>query len=271
MTGFDVTRIPEGRSLSFLEQKFLPLYFHHRYQLQAAVKSIGGQYYTYAVRKGTAPSPAPTSVVAPEAQRAALAAVLETLSPDVLVVPDRVLALLQPRTGAFGGFNTEMFPRRTGLTFDPAAAAAIAADMTISALLNHERAARLLEFQSRDPKQLGLAEVIRDTASALRPGAQTGPAAAHALRAAQSVFVMRLMDLGVNEAASADVRAVAQSMVADLPALLVRAGATPQGQTWRAHLAAIDRDVKRYAQRPYSPYTPQKPLAPPPGDPIGQP
>ena len=271
MTGFDVTRIPEGRSLSFLEQKFLPLYFHHRYQLQAAVKSIGGQYYTYAVRKGTAPSPAPTSVVAPEAQRAALAAVLETLSPDVLVVPDRVLALLQPRTGAFGGFNTEMFPRRTGLTFDPAAAAAIAADMTISALLNHERAARLLEFQSRDPKQLGLAEVIRDTASALRPGAQTGPAAAHALRAAQSVFVMRLMDLGVDEAASADVRAVAQSMVADLPALLVRTGATPQGQTWRAHLAAIDRDVKRYAQRPYSPYTPQKPLAPPPGDPIGQP
>ena len=119
LSTFDVTRIPEGRSLSFLEQKFLPLYFHHRYQVQATVKSVGGQFYTYAVRKGNAPVPAAPAIVAPDVQRAALAAVLDTLSPDVLAVPERMLALLQPQSEVFGGFNTEMFPRRTGLTFDP--------------------------------------------------------------------------------------------------------------------------------------------------------
>ena len=123
LSTFDVTRIPEGQSLSFLEQKFLPIYFHHRYQVQATVKSVGGQFYTYAVRKGNAPAPAAPAIVAPDVQRAALAAVLDTLSPDVLAVPERVLALLQPQSEAFGGFNTEMFPRRTGLTFDPVSAA----------------------------------------------------------------------------------------------------------------------------------------------------
>ena len=41
MSTFDVTRIPEGRSLSFLEQQFLPLYFHHRYQV-AGHGEVGG-------------------------------------------------------------------------------------------------------------------------------------------------------------------------------------------------------------------------------------
>ncbi len=112
------------------------------YQVQATAKSVGGQYYTYAVRKGNAPSPAVTTIVAPDVQRAALNALLETLSPDVLVVPERILALLQPQTEVFGGYNTEMFPRRTGLTLNPVSAASIAADVTIAALLNHERAAR---------------------------------------------------------------------------------------------------------------------------------
>ena len=78
------------------------------------MKSVGGQFYTYAVRKGNAPAPAAPAIVAPDVQRAALAAVLDTLSPAVLTVPERVLALLQPQSEAFGGFNTEMFPRRTG-------------------------------------------------------------------------------------------------------------------------------------------------------------
>ena len=111
--------------------------------MQATVKSVGGQFYTYAVRKGNAPVPATPAIVAPDVQRAALAAVLDTLSPESLAVPERVLALLQPRSEAFGGFNTEMFPRRTGLTFDPVSAATIASDMAISPLLHHERAARL--------------------------------------------------------------------------------------------------------------------------------
>jgi len=266
MRGFDVTHIPEGRSLSFLEQQFLPLYFHHRYQVQATVKSVGGQYYSYAVRKGGAPVPESTRIVPPDVQRAALDALLTTLTPDVLVVPDRILALLQPRTDAFGGFNTELFPRRTGLTFDPASAASIAADMTIAGLLNPERAARIVEFHARDAKQLQLRDVINAIGRAVRGDMSRESTTALAQRAAQSVFVMRLMDLGVNENASSDVRSIAQRAVAGLPMMLFPEGqATPE---WVAHKVAVQRDVERYAQRPYSPYTPQKPLATPAGDPI---
>jgi hypothetical protein len=270
MSTFDVTRIPEGRSLSFLEQQFLPLFFHHRYQVQATVKSVGGQFYTYAVRKGSAPAPAATRIVAPEVQRAALDALLETLSPAVLVVPERILALLQPQTEAFGGFNTEMFPRRTGLTFDPVSAATIAADMTISGLLNPDRAARLVEFHARDAKNPGLETVITAIAQRLRAGASTESPAALVQRAAQSVFAMRLMELGANESAAADVRALAQSFVAQLPMILLVPGQAGVGTpAWTAHYEAMKRDVERYAQRPFSPYTPQKPLATPAGDPIG--
>ena len=272
MRTFDLTRIPEGASVSFLEQQFLPLYFHHRYQVQATVKSVGGQFYTYAVRKGTSASPAATTIVAPEVQRAALDAVLATVSPDVLVIPERILALLQPQTEVFGSVNTEMFPRRTGLTFDPVAAATIAADLPISLLLNHERAARLVEFHARDPKQPGLGEVMTAIARKLRASTSVENAAALVQRAAQSVFAMRLMELGANEAAAADVRAMAQSAVARLPELLADpAGTASITPEWTAHRVALLRDVERYAQRPYSPYTPQKPLPVPAGDPIGQP
>lgn len=270
MRSFDVTRIPEGASLGFLEQQFLPLYFHHRYQLQAAVKSVGGASYTYAVRKGTTPAPAALTVVAPETQRAALAAVLDTLSPETLQVPERILTLLQPKTEAFGGFNTEMFPRTTGLTFDPVAAATIAADMAISGLLHPERAARLVEFHARDSRNPGFPEVVQAIRTKLRAQTWREDASSLALRAAHTVFAMRLMELGANESASADVRAIAQQQVRQLVTLVPAANVLGQASAeWAAHGASLRALVKRYDERPFSPYTPQKPLPIPAGDPIG--
>src|SRR5690606_23610897 len=38
MDRFGLGNIPDAASLSFLEQMFLPLYLHHRYQVQATVK-----------------------------------------------------------------------------------------------------------------------------------------------------------------------------------------------------------------------------------------
>ncbi len=80
MGQFGLANVPAGTPLSLLEAKFLPLYLHHRYQLQAAVKSVGGLYYTYAVKTAMgAPSPAEVQQVVPAArQRDALAAVLDT-------------------------------------------------------------------------------------------------------------------------------------------------------------------------------------------------
>jgi hypothetical protein len=115
MRQFGLGNVPAGTPLSLLEAKFLPLYLHHRYQLQAAVKSVGGLYYTYAVKTaGGGPSPAEVQRVVPAArQRDALAAVLDTVRPEELAVPPRILQLIPPRAFNYEGGTQELFPKRT--------------------------------------------------------------------------------------------------------------------------------------------------------------
>ncbi len=70
---FGLDRLPDGAPLSDLEARLLPLYLHHRYQLQAAVKTLGGVRYTYAVKDGDAVRPssvAPVRAGRPPARRA---------------------------------------------------------------------------------------------------------------------------------------------------------------------------------------------------------
>ncbi|MDQ3907495.1 MAG: zinc-dependent metalloprotease, partial [Acidobacteriota bacterium] len=55
LSQFGLGNIPAGTPLSILEARLLPLYLHHRYQLQAAVKTVGGIYYTYSVKSGGSP------------------------------------------------------------------------------------------------------------------------------------------------------------------------------------------------------------------------
>ena len=96
---FGIQNIEKGAPLSELENKFLPLYLHHRYQLNAAIKSIGGSYYTFAVRTENGPNPATVTENVPAArQRDALAAALETIKPDELAIPDNILRLMPPKS-----------------------------------------------------------------------------------------------------------------------------------------------------------------------------
>src|SRR3954462_14684695 len=148
---FGLSNISRGTPLSMLESKFLPLYLHHRYQLQAAVKSVGGIYYTYAVKTDAGTSPAEVQQIVPAArQREALAAVLDTLKVEELAVPPRILALLPPRAFGYEGGTQELFAKRTEPAFDPLNAATIAADLAVSALLEPHRAARLMQFHALD-------------------------------------------------------------------------------------------------------------------------
>src|SRR5688572_18600389 len=133
---FGMRNLDAGQPLSALEEKLLPLYLHHRYQLEAAAKSIGGVSFTYAT---------PPRVVPAKQQRDALAAVLATLDPKFLAIPQRIVDLIPPPAYAHGDANTELFPRRTDPIFDPIAAAMTSADVTLSALLAPPRAARLTQ------------------------------------------------------------------------------------------------------------------------------
>src|SRR5438445_494948 len=98
---FGLRNLAVGEPLSSLEEKLVPLYLHHRYQLEAAAKSIGGLDYTYAVKEnGAIVPPQVRRIVSPDRQRDALYAVLSTLEPSFLQISQRILDLLPPR--AFG-------------------------------------------------------------------------------------------------------------------------------------------------------------------------
>jgi hypothetical protein len=266
---FGLGNIPDGTPLSLLEAKLLPLYLHQRYQLQAAVKSVGGLYYTYSVKTAAgATSPAEVQQIVPAArQREALAAVLDTIKVEELTLPPRILALIPPRAFGYEGGTQELFEKRTDPAFDPVAAATIAADLAVSALLEPHRAARLNEYHALDPANPDFIEVA--TALVERTWRSPVPADSYqsaVRRGVQSLVVTRLMDLAANADASPQVRAIA---TAHLRGLLNDAAASTRDEATNAHLAATHDDIERFLARPAEPRKRTPPLPVPPGDPIG--
>src|SRR6185503_14373912 len=154
---FGERNIPAGTPMSTLAEVLVPLYFHHRYALEAAAKSIGGLDYSYAVRGDGAP---PARPVPAARQRAALGAVLETLDPAVLDLPEPLFGLLPPASVDYPP-HREFLASRTSPAFDALSAAATAADFTLGTLLPSERLARLVDFHRRDPAMPGVDELLR--------------------------------------------------------------------------------------------------------------
>jgi Met-zincin/Domain of unknown function (DUF5117) len=153
---FGERNLATGQPLATLQEVLAPLYFHHRYQLEAAIKVVGGLDYAYSVR-GLGPAEA-RPLDAPW-QRRALAAALSVLAPETLDLPERVVRLILPRPPGYPR-NVELFTGDEEPAFDPLAAAAAAADMVAAGLLQRERAARLVDFHRRDPELPSLEEVL---------------------------------------------------------------------------------------------------------------
>jgi hypothetical protein len=268
LSQFGLGNIPAGTPLSVLEAKLLPLYLHHRYQLQATVKSVGGVYYTYAVKTASGANPGTVQqIVEPARQREALAAVLETIKVDALAIPIRILDLIPPRAFGYEGGTAELFSKRTDPAFDPIAAATIAADLAVSGLLEPHRAARLIEFHSRNDANPDFKEVV-DALVGATWKAPTTRVAYHSeiARAVQSLAVSRLMELAANADASPQVRAVATQALRELTAWL-KLPASAGINT--AHRSATREDIERFLARPDATRKQTAPLAQPPGDPIG--
>lgn len=265
---FGVQNIPAGAPMSELENKFLPLYLHHRYQLTAAIKSLGGVYYTYSMRTETGPIPARVAEnVPPQTQRAALDAVLATISPSELVISENILKLMPPTAYGYGSSRSEIFAKRTSPIFDPVGAAEIAADMTISGLLEANRAARMINQNARNKLSPHFREVTESLIKATwRAPLSTDANQAIVQRAVQSLTVSRLMDLAANDRAQSQVRAVATDALRSLSAVLKRTRAV--GDT-AAHYRATADDIERFLTRPDAPRKQTAPLVIPPGDPIG--
>ena len=160
------------------------------------MKTLGGVRYTYAVKDGDAVRPSSIAPVEPaERQRDALDAVLETLDPKALVLPDRLLDLIPPQAFNRPEGTAERFTGKTGLVFDPVAAAVTAADLAVSGLLNPQRAARLADFHARDPRLPGFDEVVAALVKKTWDDAPDEGRAGEIARAVQWLVVTRLIGL----------------------------------------------------------------------------
>ncbi|MAP53440.1 zinc-dependent metalloprotease [Altibacter sp.] len=162
ISNFSEENIRAGEPYSVLEDVFVPLYFYHRFQTEAAVKLIGGLEYDYAV-KGTDETIVKT--LPKEEQQNALSAILTTLDAETLAIPEAKLNLFPPR--AYGYWRTrESFKSNMGVAFDALGAAATASDMTLGLLLHPERANRLVQQKALDPKTIGLEDVLNQLVKA---------------------------------------------------------------------------------------------------------
>ncbi len=263
---FGLRNLPVGEPLSSLEERLLPLYLHHRYQLDAAAKSIGGLYYTYAVKEEGSVVPSEVRRVVPVAQqRDALAAVLSTIEPKFLALPQRIIDLIPPRASGTEGGVAELFPHRTTPAFDPIAAATTAADLTIAALLDPRRDARLVQFHAENAANPPLSEVLdRLIGVAMRSGSGYEGAVA---RATRSLVAERLMDLVTNADADPQVRAEATAALRRFSKSL-SAAAPADDAPEIANRTATREDIERFLARPAEPRKKPAPLAIPEGPPI---
>ena len=156
LDNFSEKAIRQNAPMATLEEVLVPMYLLHRYQLEAVAKSIGGLYFTHAVKND---GQEPTKMVDPAEQWRAFDAMMATITPDALVLPEGLIEKIPPRpTGYPGGVET--FSGHTGPTFDPIAAAETAAGTTVGYLLDPARAARLIEYNARDSKQPGFFAVM---------------------------------------------------------------------------------------------------------------
>jgi hypothetical protein len=260
---FGEANIREGAPLATLEDVLVPLYFMHRYQVEAATKLVGGVDYTFALRGD---GQIATRPVAPADQRRALTAVLATLTPESLALPEPLLSLIPPRPPSYPR-GREHFKVRTSPVFDALAPAEAAAQHTLQFLFNPERAARLIEQHARTPDSPGLDEVLGAIVAATWKARREPGLRGEIGRVVDHVVLSDLMVLSRSDSASPQTRALATLELQNLKAWAQAAATKAKDPAERAHLAYAEQEITEFQKDPKQLAVP--PATPPDGPPIG--
>jgi hypothetical protein len=272
---FGENAIPAGQPLAQLEDTLVPLYLLHRYQTQAAAKEIGGLDYRYALRGD---GQLIADIVPAAQQRAALEAVLKTLDPAALTLPESLLKILPPRPPGYDlsrSGNPEPFPARTGLTFDPEGAVESAANLTLELLFEPTRATRLVQYKDRQSDEpggnagLGLDDVIEGTLKATWYAPRRQSLEGLTQFTVEDATLDHLLALGASTEASPEATAQAQAEVQKLKTWLKQQTAsTTLPQDTKAHDQAAETKIESFEKDPTKFKAPPA-LEAPPGQPIG--
>ncbi len=249
-----------GEPLALMEDALVPLYLHHRYQMEAASKVLGGVDYTYALRGD---GQRPLERVSAEAQWNAFEALMRSLEPEELKVPTAVLDILPPRPPGYAP-TPELFAKWTGSVFDALSPAEAAINATLDLMLHEERIARLLEQNMLDEQLPGaeaVLERLRDAVTEYDAGDRYAFEINELRKTALATHLMRL----AAGAAMPQVRALATHQLIEMEEAFSDEERDQKTSVdlWLA--IEIDRFIDRELVSSPSPAVP----ALPPGSPIG--
>ncbi len=238
LRNFSEKNIPEGAPMATLENVLVPLYLAHRYQVEATAKLIGGVNYTYATRGDGQET---NAMVDSEVQKEALAALLETLDPEFLTLPEKVIKLIPPQPLGYYR-NRELFKLHTGITFDPIGVAESSANHTIRFLLNPQRLARIVEQHARSTQQLSPYELMETLAKAVRNKQDQPRLQQEIARMTEKLVVFHLLQLAADKSIMPQVSANAHLVVDEVIAPYLENRSAVANVDQRAHIKYL-RDL----------------------------
>jgi hypothetical protein len=254
--------IRNGAPMATIEEPLVPIFMYHRYAVEAAASMVAGLDYIYGMRGD---GRTPLKWESAENQRKALGALVSTLKPSELAVPQQVLKAIPPRPPGFER-HRELFPRTTGDGFDPLSPATVASDVTIGFVLELDRSARMVAQHALDALLPGLEEVIDWLVKAVFEAPVASPYEAEIRRAEERVLVDRVMWLATG-APNRQAGAIASWKLAKLETRL--RGEAVKTEADEAQHALLAADIKRFLERPAEPRKPGPSPVAPPGAPIG--
>jgi hypothetical protein len=264
LDNFSEKAIRQDAPMATIEEVLVPIYLLHRYQVEAASKMLGGIYYTYAVKNDEQIT---TKFIPPTEQWKAFNALMSTLKPDALALPEKLIEKIPPRPDGYPR-TRELFKARTGLTFDPMAAAESSAATTLSFMLQPERAARLVEYQARDNNQPGLIAVLDKLVAQTWKAPQQPGYGGELQRLVNNLTLKQLLTLAATSTAPESVRGIALLEIDALKKWMNVAAKTASGNQ-KANLLFGLSQIDQYEKNP-SLFKPAPVVNMPDGSPIGQ-
>jgi hypothetical protein len=259
LSQFGEKNIRPGMPMAMLEDVLVPVYFYHRYQVEAVTKLAGGMYYTYALRGD---GQTVTRALSKEEQRKALNAVIDCLDPTFLQLPDRIVQLIPPRPAGYD-FSRELFRKRTGLAFDALSPAETAADLPLSFLFNSERLSRMAQYEVTS-NGLGVTEMINTLIAKTWKAPRLSGIEKLIQLQTEQVLLTYLLSASVNDNNSFAVKSNLKKALADLKTFIDTQSKTATDETYKGHLLlALERMKEPEKAKP----TIHKEI--PPGAPIG--
>ena len=259
LSRFGENDIRPGMPMAMLEDVLVPVYLYHRYQVEAVTKLVGGMYYTYALRGD---GQIVTQPLSKEEQLKALNAVISTIDPSVLILPDRIIRLIPPRPTGYD-YTRELFKKRTGLAFDALSPAETAADLPLSFLFNNERMNRMVEYQIQNGG-LGLNEMIDTLIHATWKSSRRKGMEALIQIQTEQVLLTYLLYNSLDDDNSFITRSVIQKSLTDLKAFIESKKKISTDATYTGHLLLALERMKAPEKA-----KPTIHVAIPPGSPIG--